>query len=86
MGAFQGVQFQIPIISKYPLDIRQNRKFPCPLVLLFSKSTKIYTDFLESCRENRPISVFRLLGTQNHRHQLQTFYQFQKYFRMSKVS
>ena len=45
-GGFQRGMISIPIISKFPLDICQNKKISCPPVFLLQKSAKTYTIFL----------------------------------------
>ena len=67
-GCSGGVFFPIsvPIISKFTLGIRQNRKQKISVSDSIPKSAKVYTFFRECLRENRPIStVQEHLNTRN---------------------
>ena len=64
-GCFQGVWFPISvqIISKYPLDICQNKKYSCPPVFLFPKSAKICTILPNSVKKIGRFPCSVILGT-----------------------
>ena len=63
-GGSRGVSFPIffPVISKYPLDICQNKKFPCLLLFMFPISTRICTIFPNFVEKIGQCPCFVLLG------------------------